>query len=302
MKRSEVRRLLQWSGGVRHAAYIIAHAIYQQGKGKAPSETYSGELNPRKSLARARADSKVIPPVRNERVQRTIERLVFTANLIKEPADAVIIGIPIIVSPGDNPEKVLDLLWVKLKGQAQADAILKTWPKTEKEYWEHIDALGGVIWWHQHELGHGRIKDDDGSIMVYLIKAQRTLETLVLELDPKFGIILDPIEAIRSRLRYYWDWYSSSKAAHLQAEFEKIICSACPFSEGAKASNSHIPCKVFPGVIYQLSAPHICGMLRNDWSQEELYTNIKKEAGEAALQAFKAKEAELAPKTETATA
>ncbi len=80
-------------------------------------------------------------------------------------------------------------------------------------------------------------------------------------------------------------------------DYEKIICSACPFSEGVEKMTSFgsiIPCGAFRGSLYKLRAPHICGMLTtNVWGEEELRQEIIRKGGEVALVRFKIKEAGL---------
>lgn len=96
---------------------------------------------------------------------------------------------------------------------------------------------------------------------------------------------------------YYWDWYKKMKELAFSIDYEKIICSACPFSEGVKKMISlggMIPCGAFGGSLYKLRAPYFCGMLNtNSWSRKELRQEILNRGGEAALIRFMIKKAGL---------
>ena len=183
--------------------------------------------------------------------------------------------------------------------------ILKKQPETELEYWEIIDCLGGFIWQMNHSLAHGRIVDQDGSIKKEVDRARELSDRLVAELGEKFGVIhpkdcprgengQDPPPAPDGQV-HYWDWYKRMKAEVYQREYDAIICSACPFSEGVGQMISlggAIPCGVWPGSLYKLSAPHICSMVKHhvcDWTEETLFSEILAKHGETALAIFKAK-------------
>jgi len=183
---------------------------------------------------------------------------------------------------------------------------LKKQPETEMEYWETIEALGGFVWRMNHDLGDGRIEDPDGEIAQAIEEGKQILNRLATELSEKFGVIqpkdypkTEPGQerppAPEGKI-YYWDWYQKMKDAVYRSDYEKIICSACPFSEGVeKMKIGIIPCSVFPGVAYRLTAPHICLMTDwgGRWTKERLYQEIIAKGGEEALQTFKEKEKEL---------
>ncbi len=187
---------------------------------------------------------------------------------------------------------------------------LKKQPETEMEYWEAIEALGGYVWSTNHAMSHGRIEDPDGEVAMSVVKAQGVLEGLVGELEGKFGVIhpkncpkvefgKQPPPAPEGK-SYYWDWYKRMKLENYKAEYEGMICSACPFSQGVEqmiALGGVIPCGVFPGMMYRLSRPYACGMLHGgDWSQETLDVRVIEAVGPDGLKKFRAKERELTAK------
>jgi hypothetical protein len=188
---------------------------------------------------------------------------------------------------------------------------LKKQPETELEYWGAIEALGGFSWRMNHDLSDGRIDDPSGSIDQDIGSARKIQETLVAELTEKFGVI-HPKDCPQVEIGqkqppapegkiYYWDWYEKMKKEVYHLEYEAMICSACPFSEGVDKMISLggvVPCSVFCGMMYHLRAPHICGMTTRssgDWSDTQLYTEILEKHGKEALVAFFAKEKELEP-------
>lgn len=178
-------------------------------------------------------------------------------------------------------------------------------PETEAEYWLTIDALGEYTWRMNHDLGDGRIKDPDCSVAQSISDGEKILERLVSEVCQKFGVIhpkdtpktepgKERSPAPESKI-YYHDWYDKMLSIAYKSAYQNIICSACPFSEGAGSLRGRIPCSVFPGMAYRLKAPHICVMLEwgKHWTRERLYKEILAKTDGKTLQAFKDKEREL---------
>lgn len=180
-------------------------------------------------------------------------------------------------------------------------------PETEMEYWEVIDGLGGFIWQMDHDLADGRIEDKTGGIDKDIQKAQKRSAMLVSELKEKFGVIppedcpkTKPGEKVPSAPKgkiYYWDWYNKMKDLYWRVDYEKLICSACPFSEGAKEMikmGGNIPCGKTNGVIFRLSRPFQCNFITVEGlTPKQLYEEILKKGGEVALTRFKVREAGL---------
>ena len=184
---------------------------------------------------------------------------------------------------------------------------LQKQPETEMEYWQAIEGLGGFIWSTNHDLADGRIQDPSGGMDRDIQDARQISTRLVSELGEKFGVIppqdypkvelgQKPPKAPKGK-KYYWDWYKKMKKLAYSIDYEKIICSACPFSEGVErmiSLGSQIPCGAFGGCLYKLRAPYLCGMLdTKSWGEEELRQEIIRKGGEAALVRFRIKEAGL---------
>lgn len=187
---------------------------------------------------------------------------------------------------------------------------LKNQPQTEEEYWRVIEDLGAFQFGTNHGLAHESIKDPDGKIRESLESAHTLQQTLAREISEKFGVIL-PQDYPNKESRdgqppapegktYYWDWYEAQKRLALTAGYDKIICSACPLSEGLeayiRAGGERIPCKPFTGTMYKLVFPYSCGMVSpsaGDWTRSDLMENIIKEGGLVAANEFIAKEEKL---------
>lgn len=184
---------------------------------------------------------------------------------------------------------------------------LQKQPETEMEYWEAIEGLGGFAWRMNHDLADERIRDPSGGIDLDIQDARQISARLVSELGKKFGVIppqdcpkielgQKPPKAPKGKI-YYWDWYNKMKNRAYSIDYEKIICSACPFSKGVKKMISlggQIPCGAFRGFLYRLDAPYRCGMLGiDDWSEEKFQQGIIRKGGEAALVRFRIREAGL---------
>jgi hypothetical protein len=179
-------------------------------------------------------------------------------------------------------------------------------PETELEYWGAIENLGGFISSMNRGLSHGRIQDPEGKIASEIVEAGQLSQRLVVELGEKFGVI-PPQDCPRPDTegnypsppegkKYYWPWYQEMKNRAWEMEYEGMICSACPFSKGAKALRISVPCSKYMGVMFYLRAPHLCGMLDvGDWSREHLLASIK-DMGAGMVERFLAKEEELKQK------
>jgi len=182
-------------------------------------------------------------------------------------------------------------------------------PETELEYWESIESLGGFVWRMNHDASHGRFKMSE-EIEKDLCDVNKIIETLVSELFVLFGVVHpkncparryndDGIEMVTAPpgMIWYWDWYYKMKTEWNQAEYEKIICSACALCKGAEAfiRGNTIPCTVWNGMLYKLKRSYQCAMLGSSslWDEEKLFAEIRKVGGEESINKFKAKEAEL---------
>lgn len=179
---------------------------------------------------------------------------------------------------------------------------LEKQPETEMEYWEAIEALGGFSWYTRHDISHGRIEDTDGSIMTKVEEVDALSIKLAQEVAEKFNVILPTQMPKRTPDQerppapegkvYYFDWYDKCKRVFYQDLYDKIICSACPLSNGLDyfIQLNQIPCGVFRGALYHLRANHMCGMLTyHDWTTQHLHSAIFNKGGKETLAAFKTK-------------
>jgi len=184
---------------------------------------------------------------------------------------------------------------------------LKKHPETEMEYWETIETLGGFIWSTNHGLSHGRIDDPTGDLFKEVTSAQEISDKLVRELGEKFGVIppndcprveidQQPPPAPEGKI-YYWNWYRKMKELAYKADYEKMICCACPFSDGLEKMirlGGVVPCNLWRGMLYRLTQPHVCAMISFDgWTLEKFEKNIQRKHGDDALTAFRKKKEEL---------
>lgn len=208
------------------------------------------------------------------------------------------------------------ILYIDSNQQRKVYMELKQHPVTELEYWQAIEELGGFIWRMNHDLADGRIKDPEGGIAKDISDAVDISSQLVKEIGEKFGVIppeqTPKVEQGQERppapdgKTYYWDWYHKWERVFFEGEYEKIICSACPMSEGVDSfiRLGQIPCSVFPGAIYRLQTNYQCDMLRTShaWTTQRLHSTIFNKGGHEALKIFKDKQAQLVAAAEQSTA
>lgn len=182
---------------------------------------------------------------------------------------------------------------------------LTKWPKTELEYWFVIDFLGSFLWRINHDLAGDCIQSASEK-KNELKEVQQTMDKLVLELA-QFGVV-HPKECPTIRLgeekpkafkgkMWYWEWYKKMKKIYYSSEYENLICSACPFSNGLEEliSGNGILCSLIDAMLYQLPEPALCAVINRggDCSREMLLEEIRKKGGDEAVEKFKAKENEL---------
>lgn len=84
-------------------------------------------------------------------------------------------------------------------------------------------------------------------------------------------------------------WFNRMRMRFEANQYENLICSVCPYSEGARAfmeKGQSIVCKKNPK-IKSLFRPWFCGMLSfGDWTEDDLYSNMVKEFGDNAWKRF----------------
>lgn len=118
---------------------------------------------------------------------------------------------------------------------------LEQWPETEMDYWQTIEGIGGFLWATNHELWHGHIENSP-NLQTELKEARNIQTQLVEELFENFGVIHPKDSPKRNAvgcfptapfgMKWHSDWYKEMEKKNYQAEYEKIICSACPLSDG----------------------------------------------------------------------
>ena len=175
-------------------------------------------------------------------------------------------------------------------------------PETEREYWEAIEALGGYIFSTTHAISRGHIPDS-AEVSSSVTDAQDLSGQLVDELGEKFNVLSPPQSGCDPGTNTegkepYRDWYQRWKRTVLADEYNQLICSGCALSEGLdrfiQFGGAQIPCGPFCGAMYRLRVPFLCGMVSGqDWTEDQLHTEIRKVGGSEAVEAFQAKEAEL---------
>lgn len=182
---------------------------------------------------------------------------------------------------------------------------LKEWPETELGYWGIIESLGGFLWRMNHDAADGRFEITP-AMEKDLLDAQKIQKKLVSELFVLFGVIppenMPRVEFGEKRPAapfgciWYWDWYEKMQEEFYRSEYEKIICSACPFSKGVEsfcsARGRGYPCSIIRGTAGIIN-DKVCGMVAwKDWSVEQLFEKLAKK-GDKALKNFRAKQVAL---------
>jgi len=119
-------------------------------------------------------------------------------------------------------------------------------PETEEDYWEIIEGLGGLNWGMRHSHDYS-----DGMSQA-IASTQKSLEDVVLEMCLKFGVI-HPHQPVLTPegTREYWEWYRGTKDKILGDEYDRTVCSCCPFAGSKKrhigGNGASIPCSFVDG-------------------------------------------------------
>lgn len=106
-------------------------------------------------------------------------------------------------------------------------------PETEFDYFAAIESLGGMIFYTNHDLAHGRIKankEEVRKIDEELTRLQKIQTALVAKVCEKFNVISlqDENQEQEGKVKY-WDWYREIKERFNESEFRKTLCAHCPF-------------------------------------------------------------------------
>ncbi len=189
-------------------------------------------------------------------------------------------------------------------------------PETEVEYWRTIESIGGFIYSTRRGINRGHIDDAEGLANQDIIDAQIIQEKLLAEIIEKFGVIhpndcskLNPAyynncpPAPDGKI-YYWDWYHKLAREVSLIEYQKLLCSACPFSAGFDGfiSNWQVTCKFNDSYPTEYRSHHIYLCFKANHSTDfggspitlqDIYIRILTEYGQETLDIFKAKEVEV---------
>ena len=171
-------------------------------------------------------------------------------------------------------------------------------PKTERKFWEAIEYLEGTAYGMSRDLARGYIEDPTGEVSREITEMYELSEKLVGEACRKYGIVTRKISLVPGKM-LYGDWYQKMLDNWIREEYEKIICSACPFSDGLDEmikTGGDVPCSEWNGVLYRLGVPYLCAMTSHNWTERELTEKIVKKGGRTALERFAKKEEDLRAK------
>jgi len=192
-------------------------------------------------------------------------------------------------------------------------------PTTPEGYFALIDGLGGQAHFmhriqvreERYASREGREPRKDHDFSSDVSRAHEIADILATELEAKFGIIHpkncpkpdadgkypDPPEG----KQWYRPWFDKMREQWLQSEFDKHICSSCPFNEGIGSFSYRIPCgsPARGGLMMnRLVRLHVCGLVDNEkWTRKEMLAAIEEKGGKEGLRLFLEKEQALTPKT-----
>ncbi len=188
-------------------------------------------------------------------------------------------------------------------------AMEKLWKKedmpdisTEDGIWRVIEVLGGIIWRNEHDSADGRITLTEKDL-TFMEAGRLVQQKLVEKLKNEYNVIPpdecpkvafgEKVSPAPKNSQYYWDWYEVMNKEYFTKEYRSMICYGCALHESdpVERLRGHIPCSVFPGVMYQLSSPIQCGMtdkrFSGFWTEKELFDKIKEVGGEDSVKRFK---------------
>lgn len=204
------------------------------------------------------------------------------------------------VTPSEEESNLLSL-------EQLLDLLCNERPKleSEKDCWLFIEQFGGFVWMANHDIADGRcVSSGRGDYHLFLM--QRILKLVVDILDEKFGIAYLPnyypdfspgesLPPVPEGKRSYGEWYKEHKLQHQKEQFQKTICSVCPFcAKDEPEKYTCIPCGIFPGFVIGRFVPWECVMVDKEiCTQKGLNRRLRKEVGEKAVLRFREKTAEL---------
>lgn len=181
-------------------------------------------------------------------------------------------------------------------------------PQTEMEYWKLIDFLEceSQLMWLNYTRGNMRWPKE--KILKHLANTDKRLSELLREIGDKFGVI-PPRESPKGVREgssdippapegkiYYWDWHQKMEQECYEAEYEGLICSACPYSKGFGEfvfMAGRIQCKLsrdsFKKLVYSFSCPFLYAKADLSPRGKKFLQKMEDEFGPEARKAFQAK-------------
>jgi len=172
--------------------------------------------------------------------------------------------------------------------------------KTESDYWELMEALGGFVFYTNHDTADGRIElSNKAEYKLFLM--QRASQLLVEELEIKFGIIAPahyPVVPEGIKLPhapygkiYYRDWYGKMGQKMTKMEFRRTICYGCPFCNEEEENFLGVPCDAFDGWSSRMFMPWECLMLDEErfMGREAFFELLRTKGGEETVDRFQKK-------------
>ncbi len=130
---------------------------------------------------------------------------------------------------------------------------------SEEQLFRTIDGLGAMLHVIARSVQRGNLDEDVGSKDAKAIHERQV--DLVAQLEDRFGVVFpeemghadvkrEDLPPAPEGKQWYWDWYEGARDRFYGAEYDNLICSACPYSEGREAyvSNSgKYPCSLVNG-------------------------------------------------------
>ena len=135
MKRSKViAQITRWEG--KGALYIVAHARYQSHRGKNPSESYKGELNPRKALQLALTELRTYDPMCGDWIPAGISKMVGIAKFTNQEVTGEFNGVSVTAKPTSSPEVLADWWSKEMDRRSEEYRSSDEYKNREREYHE----------------------------------------------------------------------------------------------------------------------------------------------------------------------
>ncbi len=188
---------------------------------------------------------------------------------------------------------------LKSSSMSNKGSLLKKQPETELEYWLAIETLGGYVSSTNRLIAKEHLPEGNTEINNSVQSAQAEQQSLLKEIGEKFGVVppgpktdrydkREEVPLLEGQKSHYWDWYEKMKLQSCTEDYELLVCSACPFSQGVQEMMriTQLPCSAVNGSIYGILGIGTCGAVSRNYSEKKLFAEITKKAGKAGRDAF----------------